>query len=431
MSSREPKRGRRPVSLSELRRSYGELDDKEKISFAAWHFCRGETPSRIGKLLSEHFGEEVRREEPYRLLQLGAALGYFHYQPPLEVELGERLRSEWRSIRHAHVVNTIVLDHVTARAADVLLGLIREVWAEKRNSHQKTGVPDDEEADTVRIGLAGGRTVRKIVEALAELLKRADPDTIPGSLGFHTACTGIHYHDFSTDPNAFISHLLRVPGVDIRTFAVPYQAPPVTRPNLRDLLETEPLIEEAAKAFPLVDILVTSGSSWRIEEIADSGEIQPTPLIARNGDKDADPLSEISSQLKTLMSERDEKGLEKLIRAGTIADMLWQPLSFEGPVEIDTDVRAMTLVLLRELPAFIEANKKVLLALGPYYVGGVFHKGDVLLATLGGRPGSDRDGRPDPLFTHLVCDHRTARAALKADDAASGRGGVRVAGPVW
>ena len=94
--------------------------------------------------------------------------------------------------------------------------------------------------------------------------------------------------------------------------------------------------------------------------------------------------------------------------------MLWQPLTFNGPVDFETKVQAMTLAPLQEIPDFIDRGKKVLFVLGPYEGGsdeGDSDKGDVLLAALGA--GADEGYSPRTLFTHLVCDHRTARAALR------------------
>ncbi len=111
------------------------------------------------------------------------------------------------------------------------------------------------------------------------------------------------------------------------------------------------------------------------------------------------------------MLKRDKKGYRQLLKAGTVADMLWQPLTFHGPAEVDTKVQAMTLAPLTRIPDFIDEGKKVLFVLGPYEGGS--HKGDVLLAALGAEATVDVGYSARPLFTHLVCDHRTARAVLK------------------
>ncbi len=429
MVEKEPKRGRREVRVPELRRVYGDLDDEERLSLAANLFCKGKSPSHIQKKLSERFNETIRREEPYRLLQLAAALGYFQYRPPLEEQLGEDLSEEW-DLSGAHVVQTAVLDDVTSRAAEVLLDLIQQEWAVRQSEiaprRGQVETERDGEAGTIRIGLAGVRTVLKIVRSLVELLKREDPDDVPPALGFHTACTGIDYHDPSTDPNAFMTHLLRIPGIESRTYAVPYQAPPIMRPNVRAMLEDEPQMRRAARLFKEIDILVTAGSSWRIWEISGSGEIRPAPESHRDRaaelmdldpddpDRDPDgpdPLNTIYSQLKALMLRHDKRGYNRLIKAGTVADMLWQPLTFDGPAEVDTKVQAMTLAPLSGMPDFIDRGKKVLFVLGPYEGG--FDKGDVLLAALGAEATADAGLSARPLFTHLVCDHRTARAVPK------------------
>ena len=415
MVEKESKRGRRVVRVPELRRAYSELDDEERLSLAAELFCQGKSPSQIQRQLSERFEETIRREEPYRLLQLAGALGYFIYRPPLEERLGDKLSNKW-DLSGAYVVQTGVLADVASHAATVLLDLIKQEWIVRRSGIAphggRTEADRDEEAGTVRIGLAGGRTVLKIVRALVELLKREDPYKVPPVLGFHTACTGIDYHDPSTDPNAFMTHLLRVSGIDTRTFAVPYQAPPITRPDVRAMLEEEPDMRKAARLFKEVDILVTAGSSWRIKEISSSGEIRKAPDPGPVPDWDPDdpnPLNTIYSQLKALMLKRDKKGYNRLLKAGTVADMLWQPLTFNGPVEFETKVQAMTLSPLNRIPDFIDRGKKVLFVLGPYEGG--FHKGDVLLAALGAE--ADAGSSFPPLFTHLVCDHRTARSVFR------------------
>jgi DNA-binding transcriptional regulator LsrR (DeoR family) len=274
-------------------------------------------------------------------------------------------------------------------------------------------VPDAKEARTVRIGLAGGNTVRGIVRALVELLKRENPATVPPELSFHTACTGIHYDDSSTDPNAFVTHLLRVTGIEAKTSAIVYQAPPLTSPELREKLKQEPVMKEAAELFKKVDILVTSGSSWRVKEIDVRGNIRPARQIEMDEVDDHGGFrSPKPSQLKSLMKNFDAEGYERLIAQGVVADMLWQPLSFSGPVDARTTVEAMTLATLEQLPGYINGDMKVLLALGPYHYGGLpFHKGDVLKAALGAGP---KVG--GPLFTHLVCDHRTAGAAARAEE---------------
>ncbi len=171
-------------------------------------------------------------------------------------------------------------------------------------------------------------------------------------------------------------------------------------------------MRKAARLFKEVDILVTAGSSWRIKEISSSGEIRKVPDPGPDSDWDPDhpnPLNTIYSQLKALMLKRDKKGYNRLLKAGTVADMFWQPLTFNGPVEFETKVQAMTLSPLKRIPDFIDRGKKVLFVLGPYEGG--FHKGDVLLAALGAE--ADPGYSFPPLFTHLVCDYRTARAVLR------------------
>ena len=52
--------------------------------------------------------------------------------------------------------------------------------------------------------------------------------------------------------------------------------------------------------------------------------------------------------------------LRKLKEAGYCGDMLWRPLGPDGPIEIETQIRAMTLIELSHLRDFIQQGKPVL-----------------------------------------------------------------------
>ena len=82
--------------------------------------------------------------------------------------------------------------------------------------------------------------------------------------------------------------------------------------------------------------------------------------------------------------------------------MLWRPLSRSGPIEVETELRVMTLVELSKLPKLIDAGKYVLLALGPCGACGR-DKGSMLKTILDIKP---------PLITHVVVDSLSAGQAF-------------------
>ena len=84
-------------------------------------------------------------------------------------------------------------------------------------------------------------------------------------------------------------------------------------------------------------------------------------------------------------------------------DLMWRPIGPQGPIALQTDARALSLVEFEEFPDFMAQNgTKILLVLGPC---GKCHlpKTDILRALL---------GLEKPLISHLVVDTRTAAAAL-------------------
>ena len=98
--------------------------------------------------------------------------------------------------------------------------------------------------------------------------------------------------------------------------------------------------------------------------------------------------------------------------------MLWRPIGVNGPIEVQTEIRAMTLMELSEFPAFIQRNKQVLLVLGPC-THCMEPKPGVLKAILSLKP---------QLVTQVVVDSRSARQVIQELAAQShgldGGGGV-------
>ena len=82
--------------------------------------------------------------------------------------------------------------------------------------------------------------------------------------------------------------------------------------------------------------------------------------------------------------------------------MMWHPLGKDGPLDIKTNMRTVTLMELKDLAAFINRGKKVILLLGPCgNCGGP--KSEVLRSILNCK---------QKLITHLVVDSRSARGII-------------------
>jgi DNA-binding transcriptional regulator LsrR (DeoR family) len=94
--------------------------------------------------------------------------------------------------------------------------------------------------------------------------------------------------------------------------------------------------------------------------------------------------------------------LAQLAQAGCVGDLMWRPFGPDGPIELKSGSRAMTLVELSTLPKMIAAGKWVLAVLGPCVSCGKPKTG-ILLALLGQR---------SPFLTDIVVDSVTARAVL-------------------
>jgi hypothetical protein len=100
--------------------------------------------------------------------------------------------------------------------------------------------------------------------------------------------------------------------------------------------------------------------------------------------------------------EGPAESLTELQNANTMGDLLWRPISDSGPVEVETGVRALTLIGLPDLPPLIRAGNEVVMVLGPCGTCSE-PKGDVLRAVLGWK---------GHYVTHAVVDSQTAAEAL-------------------
>ena len=332
-----------------------DLDDMRVIEAVCDGFCQGLSATEIRKKVNKDLKTELSRERPYQILAMAGMEGWLEFVPPLEYALAEDLSRDYPFLRGVDVVRTTHLEPVAARASRTLLQLVRQTAYEKSEVH---------------VGLAGGWTVLTMVKHFAKLLDQP-MDDLPKTIVFHAMVTGLQHDDPKTDPNTFYNYL-DSPAVDVETEFVALHGPVMPEADMiKDLRKRHRPTMEAIAAGDEIDIIVTSGSRWKDEH----------------------------NQLKRLMTKYlDPKDTQKLERDHCIGDILWQPITAEGPMEQELRVQAMTLKKLQKLPGEIQAGTKVLLILGPCGECGT-PRGDLLRAVL------DMDQQ---YVTHLVTDVQTA-----------------------
>ncbi len=342
------------------------LDRTEVISLVCKYFCEGKTVAEIVKMMKAQHGVHLNREQPYKMLSRAAALGWLKFEASLDHRLTEWMQQEYGNLDSIEVVHSASTEDLAYHAAAELVRLLRKY---REGAQQR---------DKVHIGFAGGPTMRKLARHFADLLCQPQHG-MPEKICLHALVSGFNPHDPTTDPNAFFTYFVRRPGLPFEVEFVGLHAPALVKTddflNLKNMIG----IREAYNLRHKIDIFVTAGAEWEDDH----------------------------SLFKTCM-KRSEDAFQKLERAGCVGDMLWQPLGEHCPIEVPTDIRAMTLVELTELPDYIAQGKEVMLLLGS--CGGCDRpKGKLLRTVL---------NQQRQLITHLITDSRTVSQAMDKQEVA-------------
>ena len=337
------------------------LDEMEVLTAVCKLFCKGHTIAEIIPMAKVQYGLTLSREEPYQYISYAASEGWLQFLPSPELALRQQIEDRCSWLRAVEVVHTAVFDDVAYRGAQMLLRLL------------KTHHAPPYKKEVVHVGFAGGHSVRKLALAFAKLLRRP-ADDLPETVVFHALVAGFNVEEPSTSPSAFFTYFVKDPALQIETRFVALHAPALVKTSLFAGLKSLAGIKEAYRRVEKLDIIVTSASLWHDEH----------------------------NMLHTYMS-KSKASMKSLTAAKCAGDMLWRPIGRQGPIEVATDIRAMTLLELSDLPKLIDQGKHVLLALGPCGACGV-PKAEMLDIILGVSP---------PLITHLVVDSRTARGVFK------------------
>jgi DNA-binding transcriptional regulator LsrR (DeoR family) len=332
----------------------GGLDFREVVAAVCRYFCKGSTATEIRELMQKEWNVEMTREEPYQCISYAASRDWIRFVAPHEHGLREKIRGKCPWLDEVEVVHSAVADDVAYHGAEMLVDLLRKLKEQK---------------DEVHVGFAGGHSMRKVCRSLAQLL-RQPREGLPKSVVLHAMVAGFDVEDTTTDPNALFTYFVKDTAMQVDTHFVALHAPPLVRTKDFQRLKRLEGIRESYERAKDLDIVVTSASLWNDEH----------------------------NKLRKYVETRSRECMPALEEAGCIGDMLWRPLGANGAIEIDTQIRAMTLMELTDLPRFIADGKYVLLVLGP--CGGCnTPKAEMLRTVLGIRPS---------LITHLVVDSRTA-----------------------
>lgn len=360
-SERNHRPGR--VGRPEVRGEVIRLDPMERESAVCNLFAEGLKIPQIQERMLGVYREagRLRREQVYRIVRAAAKKNRLKYVPDADSVIGQKILDHYSGLRRAHVVRTSVSTDVARETADLLLRLVRHCHLA------------DEKRNEVHIGFAAGLSMREVAQAFARLLTYP-AHQLPANIVFHALVAGHDPKDPTTDPNAFFTFFLTPPPADVTPSFMGFHAPAMVQSPSLPKLRSTPELREAYDAAKKLDIIVTSGSDWD------------------------DP----HSALRFCM-ERSEASMEKLRALKVVGDMLWRPLGMEGPILQQTDIRALTVMELTDLPGFIREGKHVLLMLGPCGKCGR-PKGALLHAIL---------SQKDPLASHLVADSRTALELMR------------------
>ncbi len=344
--------------LRSSRPERGGLLYDEQVSLVCRYFSRGDTPSDIRRILESDHGITLKREEPWQMIGYAAAKGWIRFVAPYERELEEMIRERYGGLS-VTVARTGATEDVSFHVARTLLDLVRARVVQST-------------AEEVHIGFAGGSSLRAAARILADLLCQPPFDHLPKRLVFHAMVAGFNVQDPRPDPNAFFTYLASGAELPIETRFVALLAPGIVQTRMMGDLKRIPDIREAYDRASEIDIIVTSaGGHWQ----------------------------EGHSALYDLYQRRSRPSLDALNAAGCIGDMMWRPIGAGGPIEVETEVRAMTLMELADLPAFLRQGKQVVLLMGPC---GECRgpKSEVLRAIL---------NQPKRMVSHVVVDSRSAR----------------------
>lgn len=355
-NSNQNHRGTAPAAESDIR--WEQLDQREKISVICNLFVAGLKFTEIAERINDVYQAGVSRESIYPTVLGAIKRGWIRYNPPLEMVLEHQIKSRYPWLIGTKVAHTAQFDEVASYGAEMLIDLLKQLHHQGR--------------DHVHIGFAGGHAMRMVANRFAELIDAAEGN-IPRRLTLHALVAGFDVYEPTTDPNTFFTlfHSNKPSGIEFRFIGLHTQ--PVVKTEDYQNLSKSHGIRESYEEAEKIDIIVTSASNWDDEHSTFRKYMRLSP------------------DCHDLLQEHH-----------CVGDMLWMPIGEKHLVQVRTDIRAMTVMELSQLPQFIGKGKYVLLVLGP--CGSCKQtKSEILKAIL---------EQKERLITHLVADSRSVRDML-------------------
>lgn len=339
--------GKRGPAASGRDASVVEMDLEERESLVCHLFCQGKTVPEITEALKDRV--TLTREQPYAILRLAAKRGRLRYSPPVEPELALSIMEQYR-LQKVRVVGSAEPADIADATARLLTGMVRD-WR----------------GEDLHIGFAGGGLLHETVRRMAEELRKPGP--APRRIYFHALIAAAH--DPSRAPNAFLHWFLDT-QFSFETHFVGLPAPGlVSASTLKKLKRIEGIKEAFDRAKEISIVVTSAGDHWN---------------------------RGCSSLYKLFKEKASAEAMKELQKCDVVGDIMWQPVSRQGPVRIESGLRAVTLMDLPDLVPMVRRGGQVVLALAPCGACGD-PKAGILRTAL---------SWPDRVFTHLVADTRTA-----------------------
>jgi DNA-binding transcriptional regulator LsrR (DeoR family) len=317
--------------------------------------------SDIKQRLKEKHDIEISRERVYVLVSKAAANGHLRYVAPEAIDLAQRMKRAYEFLTDVTIVRTGNAADISVHVAQTILKIMKEHRGEKFS-----------------IAFAGGSLLRQTAKWLSTLLREMDPDALPRELVVLALSSILDYREMTSQPNAIFTYFSEDYALPLKVSFVGLPAPGlVTGKQMGVLKRDYPDIRKAFERREEIDVLVTSaGGCWQLGH----------------------------SALYKIYKTSAPKSLAELNKAGCIGDVMWRPFGSTGPLKVETERRALTLVELWDLPGFIKRRKRVILSMAPCGSCGR-NKAEILGAILANTP---------PLITHLIADSGSVRPILPA-----------------
>lgn len=333
------KKSGKKKKIAKVKKFLNGMSPTEVEALVCTYFCcRKVEPADIAEVLKEHHGIVMAKNKPYQIIRNAAQRGLLRFVPLAEFALGDRLRKRFKHLQEVVVVNTTLPDGVASRGAQLLMDIVKDS-AELKGKDE-----------SVHIGFAGGFTMRGLTTYFSDLIiEEYDSDAIancpipkrdrkpmPKKIHLHAMVSGFDIHDPTTDPNAMFTRFLFDPTIPLQPTFTAFHTPSMVNPEEFRSFRTQHGIKEAYEQRDKIEIVATSLASWD------------------------DDHSKFATYMK-----RCPESAKKLESVGVVGDMMWLPVG-QRPIELETKIRAMTLMELRDLHEMIvKRDGKVLLCCGP------------------------------------------------------------------